>query len=156
MTDSTPVIEPVRRSVEVGCTPHDAFRIFIDDIDAWWPLSTHSIGQEKTVSCLFEAREGGRIYETHRDGSLHLWGTVTSWEPPDRVVFSWHPGRDATTAQEVELRFVAAEAGTRVELEHRRWETLGDRAAETRDAYQSGWAGVLARFVARCDAARTS
>ncbi len=150
MTDTTPVIEPVRRSVDVSCTARDAFRIFVDDIDSWWPLSTHSIGQEKATSCLFEGREGGNIYETQVDGSVHLWGTVTTWEPPTRVVFSWHPGRDAATAQEVELRFVPLEAGTRVELEHRRWETLGDRAAETRDAYQSGWVGVLARFVAQC------
>lgn len=150
MIDATPVIEPVHRSVEVGCPASEAFRIFVDDIDSWWPLSTHSIGQENAVSCLFEGREGGRIYETHADGSLHLWGTVTAWEPPVRVVFSWHPGRDATTAQEVELRFVPLASGTRVELEHRRWETLGARAAETRDAYQSGWVGVLARYVARC------
>jgi uncharacterized protein YndB with AHSA1/START domain len=150
MKEATPVIEPVRRSVEVSCDPSDAFHIFIDDIDSWWPLATHSIGQDKTVSCLFETREGGRIYETQNDGSLHLWGTVTAWEPPRRVVFSWHPGRDAATAQEVELRFVPVGTGTRVELEHRRWETLGERAADTRNAYQTGWAGVLARFVARC------
>lgn len=150
MTDATPMIEPVRRSVHVTCAARDAFRIFIDGIDSWWPLSTHSIGQEKAVSCVFEGREGGRIYETHDDGSLHLWGTVTAWDPPTRVVFSWHPGRDAVTAQEVELTFVPLDNGTRVELEHRRWETLGDRAAETRDGYQTGWVGVLAGYVARC------
>lgn len=150
MTHATPVIEPVRRSVDVRCSPSDAFRIFVDDIDSWWPLATHSVGQEKAVSCLFEGRDGGRIYETHADGSLHLWGTVTTWQPPTRVVFSWHPGRDANTAQEVELRFLPFDNGTRVELEHRQWEKLGDRASETRDAYQSGWAGVLARYVARC------
>jgi uncharacterized protein YndB with AHSA1/START domain len=136
--------------VDVSCTANDAFRIFVDDIDSWWPLSTHSIGQDKASSCLFEGREGGRIYETQADGSLHMWGTVTTWEPPARVVFSWHPGRDAATAQEVELRFVPLDNGTRVELEHRRWETLGDRAAETRDGYQTGWVRVLTRYVARC------
>jgi uncharacterized protein YndB with AHSA1/START domain len=136
--------------VDVSCPAIDAFRIFIEDIDSWWPLSTHSIGQETAVSCLFEGREGGRIYETQADGSFHLWGTVTTWEPPARVVFSWHPGRDAITAQEVELRFVPLDNGTRVELEHRHWETLGDRATEMRDGYQTGWAGVLARYVAKC------
>jgi hypothetical protein len=150
MADATPVIEPVRRSVEVSCSPSEAYRIFVDDIDSWWPLSTHSIGQDTAVSCLFEGREGGRIYETHADGSLHLWGTVTAWDPPTGVVFSWHPGRDATTAQEVEVRFVPLEDCTRVELEHRHWETLGDRAAGIRDGYQTGWAGVLAHYVARC------
>jgi len=141
-------IEPVRRSVEVGCSVAEAFHLFTDEIDTWWPLATHSVGEADAEACYFEGREGGRIYETHRDGSVHLWGTVTAWEPPARVVFTWHPGRDASTAQEVELRFSDRDGRTRVELEHRGWEVLGDRAAPTRDAYETGWVGVLDRFVA--------
>jgi uncharacterized protein YndB with AHSA1/START domain len=147
----TSTVEPIVRSVDVKCSAEEAFRIFIDEIDSWWPLTSHSIGQEAAISCLFEGKDGGRIYETHGDGSLHLWGTVTAWEPPTRVVFSWHPGRDAATAQEVELRFIAAESGTRVELEHRGWETYGAGAAEMRETYQTGWPGVLALYEARCN-----
>jgi uncharacterized protein YndB with AHSA1/START domain len=146
-------IEPVRRSVELSCSAAEAFRIFVEDIDSWWPLASHSIGQQRAVACFFEGREGGRIYETHDDGSLHLWGSVTAWSPPTRVVFTWHPGRDASTAQEVELRFLPTAEGSRVELEHRGWEALGERAAETRDAYQTGWAAVLSRMAARCQGA---
>ena len=141
-------IEPVRRSVEVGCDPAQAFRIFTEEIDSWWPLATHSMGDAE--GCVFEGREGGRIYETHRDGSIHLWGTVTAWLPPQRLVFSWHPGRDAATAQEVELRFLEIPGGTRIELEHRGWETLGEQASEVRQGYETGWPPVLARYVARC------
>jgi uncharacterized protein YndB with AHSA1/START domain len=143
-------LEPVRRSVEVGCSADEAFRLFTDEIDSWWPLAQHSIGQEDAQACYFEARNGGRIYESHGDGSIHLWGTVTVWEPPRRVVFSWHPGRDASTAQELELRFTQKADGTRVELEHRGWENLGEAAVETRGAYESGWVGVLDRYVAHC------
>ena len=143
-------IEPVRKSVEVKCTVAEAFRIFTDKIDSWWPLATHSIGEADARACYFEGREGGRIYETHGDGSIHLWGTVTSWQPPFGVVFTWHPGRDASTAQEVELRFSECPDGARVDLEHRGWETLGDKADETRSAYESGWVGVLESFAARC------
>ena len=143
-------IEPVRRSVDVNCSVADAFRIFTEGIDSWWPLATHSVGQSAAVACIFEGREGGRVYETHSDGSVHPWGTVTVWEPPTRLVFSWHPGRDATTAQEVELRFNERGSGARIELEHRGWEVLGDKAEETRNAYESGWDGVLDLFVARC------
>jgi uncharacterized protein YndB with AHSA1/START domain len=150
MDRSTSVIEPVRRSVGVQCTPEQAFQLFTEDIDSWWPLASHSVGREAATGCFFEGRVGGRIYETHRDGSLHLWGTVTEWDPPRRVVFSWHPGRDAATAQEVELLFTPTQDGTRVELEHRGWERLGDRGPELRQAYQSGWAGVLQRYVVRC------
>jgi uncharacterized protein YndB with AHSA1/START domain len=142
-------IEPVRKSVDVGCAPAEAFRIFTEEIDSWWPLATHSVDQAG-ASCFFEGREGGSIYETHSDGSIHLWGTVTVWLPPEKLVFSWHPGRDASTAQEVELRFVATNGGTRVELEHRGWEILGDKAQQVRAGYETGWVPVLDRYVARC------
>jgi uncharacterized protein YndB with AHSA1/START domain len=143
-------IEPVRKTVEVGCTVAEAFRLFTDEIDSWWPLATHSIGEADAEACYFEGREGGRIYESDADGSIHLWGTVTAWEPPTRVIFTWHPGRDASTAQEVELRFLESAHGTRVELEHRGWEILGEGAVETRNAYESGWVGVLEPYAARC------
>jgi uncharacterized protein YndB with AHSA1/START domain len=143
-------IAPVRRSVDVKFSVAEAFRVFTEEIDSWWPLATHSIGQTESVACFFEGREGGRIYETHKDGSIHLWGTVTAWEPPTRLVFSWHPGREAATAQEVELRFSKRGSGARIALEHRGWEILGDKAEETRNAYESGWVGVLDLFVARC------
>lgn len=142
--------EPVRKSIEVTCGPADAFGLFTDEIDSWWPLATHSVGEGDTVSCHFEGRESGRIYEILGDGTIHLWGTVTAWEPSARVVFSWHPGRDSATAQEVELRFIGISKGTRVELEHRGWELLGERAEETRDGYDSGWVPVLEEFVSRC------
>ena len=143
-------IEPVRKSVNVGCSVAEAFRLFTEEIDSWWPLATHSVGQVDAVACSFEGREGGSIYETRSDGSLHLWGTVTAWLPPERIVFSWHPGRDASTAQEVELRFVATNDGTRIELEHCGWEILGDKAQQTRAGYETGWVPVLARYVAHC------
>ena len=142
--------EPVRKSVVVGCSVADAFRLFTDDMESWWPLATHSIGQGDAKGCYFEGREGGRIYESDSDGAIHLWGTVTVWEPPSRVVFSWHPGRDAATAQEVELRFGKGDEGTLVELEHRDWEVLGEQAAEVREGYENGWVLVLRRYVERC------
>ncbi len=144
------VFEPVRKTVEVSCEPARAFQIFTDEMESWWPLATHSIGQEQSEACYFEGRNGGRIFETHNDGSIHLWGTVTVWEPPSRVIFAWHPGRDAATAQEVELRFESAGGGTRIELEHRGWEILGDEAEEIRDGYETGWVPVLARYVESC------
>jgi hypothetical protein len=50
-------------------------------------------------------------------------------------------------ATEVEVRFVAVEPDhTRVELEHRGWERLGDLAAQARSSYEGGWPGVLDAF----------
>lgn len=101
--------------------------------------------------CVFEARLGGEIYEIAKNGKRVAWGKVVAWEPPHRFVMSWHPGRAAATAQEVELRFVAVKEGTRVELEHRDWEKLGAKATEERGNYQNGWAVVFGqRFAEAC------
>jgi hypothetical protein len=43
--------------------------------------------------------------------------------------------------------------GTLVELEHRDWEVLGEKASETRNGYDQGWEMVLGRYVARCSSA---
>ena len=37
--------------------------------------------------------------------------------------------------------------GTRLTLVHTGWEALGDAAAEARQGYDGGWAGVLDRYV---------
>jgi uncharacterized protein YndB with AHSA1/START domain len=148
MADS---IEPVRKVIEVRCDAGEAFRVMTEEIGEWWPLATHSVAQERAEGCFIEPRIGGRIYETGPEGSSHLWGGVGVWEPPGRLVFSWHPGREASSAQEVELRFRGHGGGARVELEHRRWEVLGPGAAEVRARYESGWEMVLARLVAHCE-----
>ena len=144
--------DPVRKSIEVEVGPAEAFRLFSEEFDSWWPLATHSVGGAEAASCYFEDRDGGRIFETTDDGTTHLWGMVTAWEPSARMAFVWHPGRDAATAQEVGLRFIGISTGTRIELEHRGWEVLGDRAEEMRSGYVTGWDPVLESFVARCGA----
>lgn len=120
-----------------------SFQIFTAGIARWWPLASNSVFRDDAVMCVFEARAGGRIYERNKAGGEALWGTVLISEPGHRVVCAWHPGRSPTTAQELRILFVASQGGTRVELEHVGWETLGARAEETRALYDSGWDDVL-------------
>jgi uncharacterized protein YndB with AHSA1/START domain len=98
------------------------------------------------VTLVIEPRLGGRVYERVRAGREHDWGTMLAWDPPTRIAFSWHPGRDPETGQEVEVRFAAEGGGTRVELEHRGWERLVETAAEIPAHYVSGWEEVLERY----------
>jgi hypothetical protein len=73
---------------------------------------------------------------------------VTVWEPPARLGYLWHLRRDRLEATEVEIRFVAvAAAATRVEIEHRGWERLGDGAEEWRDRNRGGWQTLLPHFI---------
>jgi uncharacterized protein YndB with AHSA1/START domain len=141
-------LAPLIFTVDVGCTPEAAFRYFTDDIGAWWPLATHSVGGERAATCAFEPRVGGALVERTRDGATYVWGTVTQWDPPRRVSFTWHPGRSAEAAQIVDVRFTATPGGTAVTLTHDGWSVLGARGAAMRDEYRNGWRAVLgARYV---------
>jgi len=96
---------------------------------------------------VLEGRVGGRLYERWHDGGEVDWGRVLAWEPPARLVLSWSPTLERRPPTEVEVRFLAVEPDhTRVELEHRGWERLGDLAAQARSSYEGGWPGVLDAF----------
>lgn len=141
-------IEPVRKQIKVDLSPEQAFRLFTEGIDKWWPLATHSVGEEQAESCYFEGFVGGRIMEVLKDGSQSEWGKVLVWEPFKRVRFSWYPGRTPETAQEVTVTFSELEGGgALVELVHTGWETLGDRAGSARAGYEVGWDFVLAKYI---------
>ena len=135
-------VEPVHVSVDVEVTAEGAFEAFTRDIGSWWPLHTHSI-QDDVRDAGFEPFVGGRIYEIAADGAEAEWGIVTVWDPPRRVVFTWHPNPERARETEVEVTFAESAGLTRVRLEHRGWERLaeGDRAA--RDSYELNWPRVL-------------
>lgn len=137
-------IEPIRKSLELNCSAKTAFAFYTENLGAWWPLKTHSIGGEKAVSVAMECEEGGRLYETHEDGTEKLWGRIIYWEPGRRLVHSWHLSRGHEKATEVELRFTDIGNGRcRVELEHRNWEAWGEEGPGLRDQYNDGWSLVF-------------
>ena len=78
------MIEAVTKQVWVPATPEAAFRRFTEELESWWPRGTHSVCGDQGVSVRFESGVGGRIVETHVDGTEHVWGTVEGWEPPQR------------------------------------------------------------------------
>jgi uncharacterized protein YndB with AHSA1/START domain len=143
------MIPPLHKSITVEGDLETAFRRFTAEMGSWWPLRSHSVGGDRAQICVFEGRVGGRIYEVHRGGGQSLWGTVTAWEPPSRVAFTWHPGRAPETAQQVEVRFVSAGGRTRLELTHSDWDTQGPRARRMRRAYGLGWGYVLQLWAGR-------
>lgn len=142
-------IDPVVKEVTVPWPIERAFHRFTAEFGSWWPRRTHSVFQERAVACAFEAKSGGRIYETRDDGEISLWGTVVAIDAPHLVRFTWHPDREADTSQNVEVRFTAVGERTRVVITHTGWERLGDQAASTRADYDNGWNLVLAIYSER-------
>jgi len=146
------ILEPVRKALKVNLSAEAAFRLFTEGLNKWWPLVTHSVGEENAENCFFEGRVGGRIYEVMKDGKQADWGKVLVWEPYDKVSFTWHPGRTSDTAQEVTVTFSESSGGTLVELVHTGWETLGEKAATARNGYVTGWDFVLGKYVEAVEA----
>ena len=148
----TITVAPVRKTVRVNAAPAHAFEAFALRLGRWWPAS-HSIGRAPLKDVVIEPRAGGRWYELGQDGSECDWGIVLAWEPPGRLLLGWHLDaefrHDPAAATEVELRFIAeSPAVTRVELEHRGLERLGDQADLLRGKIDSpgGWTGLLERY----------
>ena len=115
------------RAVDVACPAEHAFTVWTAGIGTWWPAD-HTVTGERGLRVVLEPRVGGRIYERTPVGAEHEWGEVTAWEPPSRLAYLWFLRADRADATDVEIRFIATGAGTRVEIEHRGWERLGARA----------------------------
>ena len=136
----------VEKSVTVSVPVERAFEVFTAEIGTWWPLRTHAVDTERSETVVMEGRVGGRLFERAPTGEEHVWGTLVAWEPPNRIVYSWHPGRGEETAQEVEITFSPEAEGTRVDIRHYGWEKLGDRLEETIASYNEGWDKVIAVY----------
>jgi hypothetical protein len=144
------VIEPLRFSFEVACDPAHAFKTWTARASVWWPPG-HTVSAERGLDVVFEPRVGGRVFERTRGGVEHEWGEITVWDPPRRVGYLWHIATDRSDATDVEISFVEVDQSrTRVDIEHRSWERLGDRGEPWRDQNRGGWDGVLPDYVAEC------
>ena len=143
----------VRAQIVVDVPIEHAFAVFTDS-SSWKPPEQNLLEVDIAES-LFEAREGGYIYDRGVDGSECRWARVLAYEPPDRVVFAWlitpqwSVGSDLSWASEVEVRFIAeASERTRVEIAHRHLERHGEGWEGLRDAVGApgGWPFYLKRL----------
>ena len=144
----------VRKEIVVEAPIERAFSVFTEDFDNIKPRD-HNMLAVEIAETVFEAREGGRIYDRGVDGSECQWARVLAYEPPDRVVFSWDISprwqieSNLEKTSEVEVRFISeTPERTRVELEHRNLERHGDGWEGLREGVGSdgGWPLYLQRF----------
>ena len=144
--NATASVAPLVKHATIPCPPQRAFELFTEQISAWWPMATHSVGGSPACRVDMAGHVGGHIIETLPDGTTSIWGTITAWEPPSRVAFTWHPGRDLDEATEVQVVFEpTADTATAVTLLHGGWSARPDGIAARRN-YDTGWDLVLAQF----------
>jgi uncharacterized protein YndB with AHSA1/START domain len=132
--------------VHVPLSPAEAFRLFTDGIQQWWPLEEgYSYGGERANEVHLEARVGGRFFERFVDGDEFQVGRVMVCEPPDRLLFTWRDP-DWTAQTEVEVTFTAEGDGTRVSLSHRGFDRLGPDWETIAARWAGGWPRVIGAF----------
>ncbi len=150
----------VRRHLVVAAPIDQAFTAFTARFGEFKPPE-HNLLQAPIAETVFEPRVGGHIYDRATDGSVCRWACILTYEPPQRVVFSWDIGptwqleTDPQLTSEVEVRFVAEGPNkTRVELEHRNLDRHGPGWQSVSDGVggDQGWPLYLARYAALLEA----
>ena len=89
--------EPIQQSVHVECPVEDAFRLFTERFAQWWP------GDEP-------------------DSQGVEQGTITTWDPPRHIEFTWNRAASRDVRQSVTVDFQVEADGTRVTLTHHGWQ----------------------------------
>jgi uncharacterized protein YndB with AHSA1/START domain len=144
---------PVHCTVTVNTNQTKAFEIFTAGFGRWWRRTGHGIGKSPLKTAVLEPFVGGRWYEIGDDDVETDWGRVLAWEPDARLLLAWQIGTDwrfdPALITEVEVRFIAdGPETTRVELEHRHLERIGEAAERYRALIDSpnGWTDKLEKF----------
>ena len=119
---------PDIRSSRIGAPGHPILGLsFTRDIGSWWqshPLFELARGDDG-VPRFDPAGPGGRLVTRFADGREWEIGRVHAWEPGERLAFGWRvPSFAADQTTEVEVRFDAVGAETRVTVEHRGWDQI--------------------------------
>ena len=147
------VIEPLRLSYEIRCSPEHAFEVWTTravDVVAEGPLRVG--GSRHASSCSSRARaaasSSGRPTAPRSTGARSRCGA--------RRAGSATCGTSAATASDatdVELTFVDLGDGTtRLEIVHSGWERLGADGPASREANTNGWSALVPSFVAAAEA----
>ena len=139
----------VRKQILVWAPIDRAFAVFTGRFGDFKPPEHNLLGAP-IAETVFEPRVGGNIIDRAVDGTECRWARILAYEPPDRVVFSWDINAlwkpDTTVGSEVEVRFIAeGPNATRVELQHRNFERMGEAGQTMRDTVDSGmgWRALL-------------
>jgi len=130
-------------AIDLAVPAETAYEAFTRRFGEWWPVATHSLSRAAKTRCRLESRPGGTVDEFAPDGARHVWGEVLAVDPGRRIRFSWHPGREADSAQWIEVVFEQAPGGSRATLTHGGWDALGEIGPLLRQAYVPGWHQVF-------------
>lgn len=77
MTQASPTMNPeLKLDIHIEASPEKVWKALTDNIGEWWPSEFFIGGKEGERSYHLEAKPGGHMYETYKDGGGLVWGTV--------------------------------------------------------------------------------
>ena len=130
MSDTPLAGNEARATVYVAVAPHDAFRIFTEEIDLWWRhgVRFRNAGAKRGLIRI-EPGVNGRVFESfegiNREPVVIEIGRVTLWQPPERLLIEWRNANFASTEKtEVDVTFRASAKGCEVRVAHRGWAAI--------------------------------
>jgi hypothetical protein len=140
--------------VTAGAAIDQAFAVFTQRIEDWWPRA-YRLGPSERVDTQIEPQVGGRWYEQTEDGQQADWGQVLVWDAPCQVSLSWQltpyfsAEPDPGKASRVDVIFKAVdEARTLVTVTHSDLGRHGEGWEQMRDAVagEGGWPGIMRAY----------
>lgn len=137
----------VVRTVDVAVDPETAFKVFTDEIGDWYRSGPYSWNDPaRAIGIRFEPGVGGRLIEVWDEaGEGYEVGRIVAWDAGVRLAFEYRNESLPPAPTEVEVRFDATSAGTRVTLVHRGLERLPPAQAERMARF--AWIELLRWFV---------
>lgn len=145
--------DSVRVTSRIDVDPATAFRLFTEEVDAWWRGGPRFRWHPERGGALrFETGVGGRFLEVYESGESFEIGRIRVWDPPRRLVFGFRARSFARgESTEVEVQFQASGRATDVTVEHRGWSALrpdhparhGMDAASFENMMGGFWADLL-------------
>ncbi|HET9312173.1 MAG TPA: SRPBCC domain-containing protein [Actinomycetota bacterium] len=133
---TTPVPDEIRKDVTIDVDREQVWAALTvaDQLKRWFP----------TKDARVDLRPGGELYlEWDEDIATGIFDEI---DPPNRLVYRWHPGGDDLPATTVEFTLDDAPdgTGTRLTVVERGFSQL---PADKRDGNVEGWESELAELV---------
>lgn len=127
--------DTARAQVLVEVAPDDAFRIFHEDLEAWWRRGlAYRVSRGDRGLLHLEPWVGGRLFESvdvprsvrgEPASTAIVTGRVLAWDPPRRMLLEWRGVNFAPGERtEIDVRFEASRSGTLVTVTHTGWAAL--------------------------------
>jgi Activator of Hsp90 ATPase homolog 1-like protein len=130
----------IDRSVLLSLAPTEAFDLFTQKINLWWPPDRRHLNDVNSELYLLA---DGRFYERASNGTELDLGRVRVWDAPKRIVLDFYLGTDAAHPTEVEIRFDAEGDGTRISVNHRPRESSIEMWDKRAAIFARSWESVL-------------